>query len=101
MDEKSGSCDAEKETIMHVLNSCPRMLDRYKWRHDNMLHIIHDFVVESHKDKSNCEVLCDIVIQNGHLQSEQYKKTVPDDVYLTAERPDLVIVNRSEKRVHC
>ena len=92
-------CDAFKETIMHVLNACPRMLDRYKWRHDNVLHVLHEFVLECYKDKSNCEVLCDIVIQNGHIQSDQYKKTIPDDVYLTAERPDLVIVDRSGKRV--
>ena len=93
------ACDAEKETLLHVLNACPRMLDRYKWRHDNVLNLLHEFVCESYKDNADVDVLCDLVISNGIIQSDQCQQTIPDSVYLTAERPDLVIFNRSRKRI--
>ena len=92
-------CNAEIETLLHVLNACPRMLDRYKWRHDNVLHLLHEFVSESFKDKPDVEVFCDLVISNDIIQFDQCNQTIPDSVYLTAERPDLVILNRSEMKI--
>ena len=92
-------CNADKETLHHVLNACPRMLDRYKWRHDNVLHLLHTFVAEHFKNKSDIEVKCDIVIVNDHIQFDQCIQTIPDYVYLTAERPDLVIVDKRKKNI--
>ena len=97
LSSKCSHCNADKETLLHVLNACPRLLDCYKWRHDNVLHVLFSFVRDNLKDQCDTEVLCDIVVANDSIICDKFKKTIPDDVYLTNARPDLVIVNRKKR----
>ena len=89
-------CNVNKETLLHVLNACPKLLDHYKWRHDNILHELYSFVRDNVKNQPDIEILCDIVVSSDTIICDKFKKTIPDDVYLTNSRPDLVIVNRKK-----
>ena len=92
-------CNAN-ESMLHVLNACPRMLDKYKWRHDNILHHLHQFVIDNMKDNCDIEVYCDILVSNDEIACDKFKRTIPDDIYLTNVRPDLVTVNRKDRVIN-
>ena len=34
-------------TLGHILNSCPKMLDRYEWRHNSVLAYLYQVMMES------------------------------------------------------
>ena len=79
----------QRETLHHVLNSCPEMLERYGWRHDSILRAI--FLAVS-ANKRN-EIYVDLPT---HLVGIS---TIPTDIMITALRPDLVIVDRPKKNI--
>ena len=68
------------------------MLDRYLWRHNSILQYIVNSIREtcSH-DEIN--IYADLPYQNFG------NSTVPTDIVITAQKPDLVIVNKSIKKV--
>ena len=73
-------------TLGHLLSSCPQQLDRYSYRHDSIL--LH-LVTSIHRmKKENIEVYADLPgwQTNGG--------TVPHNMAMTEQRPDLVIINR-------
>ena len=77
----------EKQTLCHVLNNCKVALNfrRYNHRHDEILHIITEFVKE-HVPDDMC-VLADL--------SEQYH--FPTSLACSDLRPDLVIYSQQTK----
>jgi hypothetical protein len=80
-------------TLEHILNWCPKALreGRFTWRHNSVL---SHFTQELAKAKSsNVQIYADIPNQtlNG--------ATVPPDVLVTTQRPDLVILNRDTKTI--
>ena len=81
----------ERQTLMHVLNNCPKALNmrRYNERHDAFLAVITNFV------KSNIlqgyEVLSDLP------DSQPY--SFPTHIAATDQRPDLVVWNNEMKEV--
>jgi hypothetical protein len=81
---KCNSC-GHRETLHHTLNNCDNKLDRYKWRHDSVLKVIHDTVKQN--ILPNCTISTD-------LSSEfQGATTLPIDIAITKQRPDIVLVN--------
>ena len=83
-----------KETMLHVFNNCKTMLDqgRYSWRHDSILNQLYDFIKPPNSD-SNFEVYCDLPGKKTGIS------TVPTDIVITNQRPDIVIVNRDSNDI--
>ena len=80
-------------TLEHILNFCPVALTqkRYNYRHDSVLNHLTSVIIANKPE--NIEVYADIpgFDLNG--------STIPPDILVTLSRPDLVIVNRSNKTV--
>jgi len=76
----------EKETTNHILNCCPHFLQqgRYTWRHNCVVNFLLSIV-----DKKRFEVHADLP---GH--EAPGGGTVPCDILVTAERPDIVVIDR-------
>ena len=79
-------------TLHHILNYCPVALSqgRYTWRHNSVLY--HMTKVILNEKPEALEILADLpgLNLNGG--------TIPPDVITTQLKPDLVILNRSEKK---
>ena len=74
-------------TLGHLLSSCPKALDRFKFRHDSVLSHLLDQINKNKKPEVS--VFADLAgwrVNGG---------TVPPDLVLTDQIPDLVIVDRS------
>jgi hypothetical protein len=80
-------------TLEHILNWCPKALKegRFTWRHNSVL---SHFTQELQKSKpSHIEIYADI--PNKTLNGA----TIPPDVLVTTQRPDLVILDRAAKTI--
>ena len=78
-----------RETIHHVLNNCEHKLDRYKWRHDNILYFITNlakYLAKLEDKMSNFQIYADL---QGHTVNG---KTVPESILPCSLIPDIVIV---------
>lgn len=81
-----------KETTQHILNCCATMLNdgRYLWRHNNIIHYLRQLVntqdFESYADLENR-----LTVTGG---------TIPSNIIITAERPDLTIIDRENKTIY-
>ena len=80
-------------TLEHILNFCSVSLNqgRFTWRHNNVLNHITNTILQN--KPSNLEVYSDISgldINGG---------TIPPDILVTQSRPDLVLLNRDEKKI--
>ena len=74
-------------TLGHILNSCPNMLERYEWRHNSVLAYLYQVMMESKPAGIDIYVDIEGAKVNGG--------TVPPDIMVTPQRPDMVIVNRN------
>ena len=82
------------QTLNHVLSSCPKFLEqgRYTYRHNNIIKEIVENI-----DRDNARVYADI---EGHTIGGG---TVPPDILVTSEKPDIVIIHdpeTAEKKHH-
>jgi hypothetical protein len=81
-----------KQTLFHVLVHCKHTLDqgRLTWRHDSDLNNIAGCLKSALVGKSTIALYCDLdglqVLGGG---------SIPADVMVQAQRPDLVIVDQS------
>ena len=78
-------------TLGHIMSNCKEALDRFEWRHNNIVHYLHSLF--SAQRLGGVEVFADLdgLRVNG--------VTIPSDVAMTAQKPDLVIINRKSKEV--
>ena len=74
-------------TLGHLLSGCKEQLDRYTFRHDSVL--LHLTTVIKRKSKEGIEVFADLP---GHQINGG---TVSPSLALTEQRPDIVIVDKS------
>ena len=88
-----GACGSSKQTLLHVLNNCSVKMPLYSWRHDNILLRIRNFVQSKLPEH---EVYCDICV-DGYSFKDIKVHTIPEDIYQTNLRPDLVVVDRVKK----
>ena len=77
-----------KGTLHHVLNYCSVMLPRYTWRHNSILKYLYDTVLKS---GSTYEVYVDLP---GLVKGSS---TIPTDIVVTNQRPDMVLIDRINK----
>ena len=92
---KTDKCELCKcrSSLEHILNWCPVALNegRFTWRHNSVL---NHFAITIKKNAIQClEILADLptLWLNGG--------TIPPDILSTSFRPDLVIINRNQKRI--
>ena len=83
-----------KQTLSHILSYCNAALEqgRYTWRHNSVLRTIHDFI--SPNLKPGYALFTDLDgldAGNGG--------TIPPDVLVSSQRPDVFLVNRQLKKV--
>ena len=79
-------CSASPCTLGHMLSNCKEARDRYEWRHNNIVHyLLKEFAAQGLEGR---ELYADLDGKriNG--------VTLPPDVAMTAQKPDLVIINR-------
>ena len=79
--------------LEHVLNWCATSLNqgRFKWRHDSILSYMSS---EMTKGKPNDTII--YIDIPGHQINGG---TIPPDIVTTGQRPDIVIINRKEKKI--
>ena len=75
----------------HLLSNCKEALDRFEWRHNNILHYLQSLFTSQQQE--GVEIYADL---EGHRVNGV---TIPADVAMTAQKPDLVIINRKAKEV--
>lgn len=77
-----------KETVLHVLNGCPIMLNqgRYTYRHNLVLAHILKQLSEMYSSEQDCKIYSDI--EGKHATGGG---TIPPDILVTNEKPDIVI----------
>ena len=74
-------------TLGHILNNCPNMLDRYEWRHNGVLSYLYQEL--SDKKPESMQIYADL--EGAKISGG----TVPPNIVITAQRPDLVTVDNS------
>jgi hypothetical protein len=81
-----------KQMLFHVLVHCKHTLEqvRVTWRHNSVLNHIAGFPKSALVGKSTVELYCDL----DGLQAPA-GGSIPADVIVQAQRPDLVIVDQS------
>ena len=85
---------SNKETLLHVLNNCKTMLldGRYTWRHNSILNYIHELIASKYSD-SHFKIFCDLP---GKMKGIS---TIPTDIFVTSQKPDLCLVNSEAKEI--
>ena len=80
------------ETLLHILNNCSKALNqgRYNYRHDSVLTYI---ATTCEQLQNNIEMYIDI---QGHKINGG---TLPPDIVVTSNRPDIVLVDRDNKEI--
>ena len=88
---RNAKCDScgQRETLHHVLNHCECLMERYTWRHNSIL----SFIISQITPDGTDSVYSDLA---GMMTG---CSTIPTDVTITSQRPDLVVVNRQNKTV--
>jgi len=82
---------SQRETLFHILNGCKTALDqgRYTWRHDSLVNYLYKF-----SKTSSLEVYADLPGKTTSTGG-----TVPADILVTSERPDLILLDRAKKEI--
>ena len=91
VDPKCPLCSLSPCTLGHMLSNCKEALNRYEWRHNNILKYLHTLI--SAQGLEGVEVFADL---EGHRVNGV---TIPPDVAMTAQKPDLVIIDQNAKEV--
>ena len=83
-------CPNTTGTLHHILSNCPTFLNRYEWRHNNILR----YMFKTFKEN----------LTNGQIYTdlEGYSiagGTIPPHILTTSQRPDLVIINEESKEL--
>ena len=74
-------------TLGHLLSSCEKSLDRFQYRHDSVLNHLVETITKHKSDQMS--IFADL---NGWRTNGG---TIPHDLVMTEQKPDLVIVDRS------
>ena len=83
-----------RQTLHHLLSSCSSSLEqgRYTFRHDSCLRTISDFLTG--RLDVGYEIFTDLAGRGSRASG-----TVPLDVIPTTQRPDIVVLSRTDRRI--
>ncbi len=76
-----------RETILHLLNHCKAMLDRYLWLHNSILSCLYTLSLSGN-------ITDNIIYSDLSNANMPVISTIQIYITITTQRPDLVIVNR-------
>ena len=99
-DPKCSMCKQNSETISHIVSGCPKLAQtEYKKRHDNVARAVHwDLSAKYGFERSE---RCYDYVPDSVLENENYRMlwdfSVRIDHEIEARRPDLLIIDKSEK----
>ena len=79
------------QTTFHVLSACPSTLGKRRWRHDSVLNALAGFI--ENRLTPTAEILVDLL---HHARSY---RVFPPEFGETSRRPDLLIVDRSQRKL--
>ena len=91
LSSKCPFCPNTTGTLHHILSHCPSMLERYTWRHNNILKVLQSTIMNT--ETEDLSVYCDI---GGHTIAGG---TIPPHILVTNQRPDLVMVWNDPKQI--
>ena len=74
-------------TLGHILNNCPRILERYEWRHNGVLAFIYDCLTKNKPEE--------ITMYSDFEGAKVNGGTIPPHIMVTTSRPDLVIIDNN------
>ena len=79
------------ESLNHILSACKTSLDegRYTYRHNSVLQCLY-----KHIDQGRFEVKCDL-----RGKGTSAGGTIPPEVLVTKEKPDMVVLSKEEKEI--
>ena len=83
-----------KGSLLHILNNCQIMLERYLWRHNNIIRILLSTFKDSDIFKQG-ELKLFADIENATVGGG----TIPPNIIVTPQKPDIVIYWPKDKRV--
>ena len=91
----NAKCDLckKRERLHHTLNNCDIMLDRYSWRHDSILNFMYTTIKDKLQSDNNVTVFADLPF------AHEGNTTLPIDIIITAQKPDLVIIDRNKRNI--
>ena len=78
-------CSITPFTLGHLLSNCIEALNRFEWRHDNILNFL--YIMFSSQRMEGVEIYADL---EGHRVNGV---TILSDIAITGQKPDLVIIN--------
>ena len=73
--------------IPYIPNNCPKLLDRYEWRHNGVVAYLYSTLIENKPE--GVKVYADV--EGAKVNGG----TIPPQIMVTTSRPDLVIVNEN------
>ena len=82
VDPKCPLCSTSPCTLGHLLSNCKEALDRFEWRHNNILHYLMSLFTSQQQE--GVEIFADL---DGHRVNGV---TIPADVAMTASRSSAV-----------
>lgn len=95
-DTKCSLCSHRPESLKHILNCCRHSLEhqRYTWRHNSVLKNL----VENLNEHScpGTEIRADLPPSPTIPIS---CRTIPEDILVTDQRPDITVINREAKAI--
>ena len=92
---KTDKCELckNRSNLEHILNWCPKALKegRFTWRHNSVLSYLATELLKF--NPQNIQILADLpgFWLNGG--------TIPPDILVTSLRPDLVLIDRTHKKI--
>ncbi len=81
-----------RRTLHYMLNQCDAMLDRYLWRHNSILSYLYSSALSGN-------IIDNIIYSDLSNANMPGISTIPIDITITTQRPDIVIVNRINSTV--
>ena len=84
---------SNRGTLEHIINFCSVVLNqgRYTWRHKSVLQYMYNGMMDQKPDNLEIAVNLPNLNFNG--------LTIPPDILTTTQKPDIVILNRTEKKI--
>ena len=92
MTDKCIFCPTTTGTLHHILSNCPTFLNRYEWRHNNILKYMLKTFSENLQN-GQVHVYADL---EGHSIAGG---TIPPHILTTSQRPDIVTVFDESKEI--
>ena len=91
LSDKCKHCPNTTGTLHHILCFCPTLLTRYTWRHNSVLRMLTN--AAKNNTNNDIQIYADI---EGHTVNGG---TIPANIQVSSQRPDMVIVDSINRTI--